>query len=114
MVSALRHLGVLPAVPGASRLTFHSPCPRTKAYGLAGLMLPRRPLNRSISPCGMGNLIICSTEPACHHTSTIGKKTRHSLVTSKVPAGQVTLLGSFLITSPVLKMPCIEQALTLN
>jgi len=35
-------------------------------------------------------------------------------MTSMVSAGQARLLGSFLTTSAVLKIPCMEQALTLN
>jgi hypothetical protein len=36
------------------------------------------------------------------------------LMTSTPPAGQARLSGSFLTTSAVLKIPWIEQALTLN
>ena len=39
---------------------------------------------------------------------------RDGLMTSTVPDGQARLSGSFLTTSAVLKMPWIEQALTLN
>ena len=76
--------------------SFQRPWPKMNAYGFLGLVGGRRARKRESSSSAMGKRIICS------------------MATSIVPAGQARESGSLSTTSAVLKIPWMEQALTLN
>ena len=74
----------------------------------------RRERRRVSSSEAMGKRIICSTTAILQLNETGQGGQEGLLMTSTVFVGQARLSGSFLTTSAVLKMPWMEQALTLN